>query len=439
MELVIEKLSLLGMSDHVAAFEANGFDSWETVLDVTESDLLVFLSGGVYHNLTEQNCSGSQSERQKERKISGAKKLAHFTIDSNHGKHVHRTTGSDVSNAQEESASSSTAESGPRIQIAPKRKYTHRNKGQYALHALRYSFPRYINPSCSDKAGLRLPLNAYTRFAKDQHKKYDSKEWSFAQRVKLIGEAWSNLDIATKRKYIQAATDDHATYKAARQSLKSTTAKSLPVESINACLPSILPELTEVAESISDGFSTTSPSPSQSNHTSKQVLHNSIQSSGNEAGIVQDALLDDIHAWIGSSDDFIRTGSPQFASFDEETQFNEQSLRDEHMLAFGEACLPSLVPNIEYLSTHGNRVESSEATSWGFHDLDQFSHGNTSLQGSNASTMASPTDEDPFSAFMDLERYDQSSNHPAARPSETCCSDYGQGPDRTNSLPGSND
>jgi len=34
-----EKLARLGLSQYLEAFTAEGFDTWETVLDITESDL----------------------------------------------------------------------------------------------------------------------------------------------------------------------------------------------------------------------------------------------------------------------------------------------------------------------------------------------------------------------------------------------------------------
>lgn len=36
-----EHLGVLGLSEYVARFAIEGFDTWETVLDITESDLWV--------------------------------------------------------------------------------------------------------------------------------------------------------------------------------------------------------------------------------------------------------------------------------------------------------------------------------------------------------------------------------------------------------------
>lgn len=38
----------LGISQYLGAFVDNGFDSWETILDITESDL--YVARGRYHD-----------------------------------------------------------------------------------------------------------------------------------------------------------------------------------------------------------------------------------------------------------------------------------------------------------------------------------------------------------------------------------------------------
>jgi hypothetical protein len=43
MTTLSERLERLGLSQYLEIFTAEGFDTWETVLDVTESDLYVVL------------------------------------------------------------------------------------------------------------------------------------------------------------------------------------------------------------------------------------------------------------------------------------------------------------------------------------------------------------------------------------------------------------
>lgn len=37
------RLTRLGLAQYVEVFTAEGFDTWDTVLDITESDLLVYV------------------------------------------------------------------------------------------------------------------------------------------------------------------------------------------------------------------------------------------------------------------------------------------------------------------------------------------------------------------------------------------------------------
>ena len=44
MSDLVKRLERLGLSQYLDVFIAEGFDSWETILDITESDLLVIQS-----------------------------------------------------------------------------------------------------------------------------------------------------------------------------------------------------------------------------------------------------------------------------------------------------------------------------------------------------------------------------------------------------------
>lgn len=158
----------LGISQYLKEFLEQGFDTWETILDITESD---FDALGVKLG----------HRRKLQRKIANSRGLSSDTALASP-----RNTPSDDRHGEEQRVGNSKPENkeggGPQ---GAKRKYRR-------------------HPKPDDNAPERPP-SAYVIFSNKMREELKGRNLSFTEIAKLVGENWQNLSPAEKEPFEQQA------------------------------------------------------------------------------------------------------------------------------------------------------------------------------------------------------------------------------------------
>ncbi|KAH6704351.1 hypothetical protein BKA61DRAFT_636108 [Leptodontidium sp. MPI-SDFR-AT-0119] len=159
----------LGISHYLYNFLEQGFDTWETILDITESD---FDALGVKLG----------HRRKLQRKIANSRGLP-----SDRALGSPRKTPSDDRESEEQNADSGKAENKNRSGAL------HRAKRKYRRH-----------PKPGENAPERPP-SAYVIFSNKMREELKGRNLSFTEIAKLVGENWRNLSPAEKEPFDQQA------------------------------------------------------------------------------------------------------------------------------------------------------------------------------------------------------------------------------------------
>jgi hypothetical protein len=160
----------LGISQYLQDFLEQGFDTWETILDITESD---FDALGVKLG----------HRRKLQRKIANSRGLSsHRALAS-----PSRNTPSDdrQGDEQKQGGAKSEAKEGGSGPQGAKRKYR-----------------RHPKP---DESAPERPPSAYVIFSNKMREELKGRNLSFTEIAKLVGENWQNLSPGEKEPYEQEA------------------------------------------------------------------------------------------------------------------------------------------------------------------------------------------------------------------------------------------
>ncbi|KAG0651006.1 Nucleosome chromatin assembly factor group D 13 [Hyphodiscus hymeniophilus] len=158
----------LGISQYLQSFIDQGFDTWDTILDITESD---FDALGVKLG----------HRRKLQRKIAQTRGLSSDTALRSPS----RNTPSDEAQDQKQSSSKSEAKEVGSVPHGAKRKYR-----------------RHPKP---DEDAPERPPSAYVIFSNKMREELKGRNLSFTEIAKLVGENWQNLSSAEKEPYEQQA------------------------------------------------------------------------------------------------------------------------------------------------------------------------------------------------------------------------------------------
>jgi hypothetical protein len=159
----------LGLSSYLSIFIEQGFDTWETILDVTESD---FDALGVKLG----------HRRKLQRKIAHARGLS-----SDRALGSPRQALIDEKPAEEQKAAGSKVDGKDRgaVPQGSKRKYRRHPKA---------------DENCPER-----PPSAYVIFSNKMREELKGRNLSFTEIAKLVGENWQNLSPTEKEPYEQQA------------------------------------------------------------------------------------------------------------------------------------------------------------------------------------------------------------------------------------------
>ena len=157
----------LGISHYLYNFLEQGFDTWETILDITESD---FDALGVKLG----------HRRKLQRKIANSRGLP-----SDCALRSPRNTPSDDRESGEQKADSAKAEN---------------KDGSGALHGAKRKYRRHPKPG---ENAPKRPPSAYVIFSNKMREELKGRNLSFTEIAKLVGENWQNLSPAEKEPYDQ--------------------------------------------------------------------------------------------------------------------------------------------------------------------------------------------------------------------------------------------
>ena len=150
-------LSSFGLLQYYGSFVEAGFDSWETILDITESDL---------------DCLDVQ--RGHRRRLQ--QEIAH-TLNSRNDAHRQQSDAFHRS-----------------LSVDAKRQYTH-------------------HPKPDPNAPLR-PLSAYVLFSNNVRAELKDQSLSFADKSKIVGDRWKNISDSARDSWKQATNGPWDKYKA---------------------------------------------------------------------------------------------------------------------------------------------------------------------------------------------------------------------------------
>jgi hypothetical protein len=159
----------LGISHYLHDFLEQGFDTWETILDITESD---FDALGVKLG----------HRRKLQRKIANSR-----GVSSDRALASPRHTPSDDPTSDEQKLS------GSKVDGKDTNGAAHGAKRKYRRH-----------PKPDDNAPERPP-SAYVIFSNKMREELKGRNLSFTEIAKLVGENWQNLSPAEKEPYEQQA------------------------------------------------------------------------------------------------------------------------------------------------------------------------------------------------------------------------------------------
>ncbi|KAL8870205.1 MAG: hypothetical protein Q9174_003697 [Haloplaca sp. 1 TL-2023] len=165
-------LTSFGLGQYYDLFLDAGFDTWETVLDITESDME---SLGVQRG----------HRRRLQQEIAAS-------LDSGHG------AGGDLRALKRTSSGGSIS--------------TSNHKRQYNRHPV------------SDPAAPQRPLSAYVLFSNSVRDEIKDQLLSFAEKSKIVGERWQNLSDASRNTWKQLASGPWEKYKKEMEQYQHTEA-----------------------------------------------------------------------------------------------------------------------------------------------------------------------------------------------------------------------
>jgi hypothetical protein len=167
----------LGISQYLQDFLDQGFDTWDTILDITESD---FDALGVKLG----------HRRKLQRKIANSRG---FSSDSALASPSRNTPSDDrQADDQKQGGGKSDAKDGGNGPHGAKRKYR-----------------RHPKP---DENAPERPPSAYVVFSNKMREELKWRNLSFTEIAKLVGENWQNLSPAEKEPYEQQAFSDKERY-----------------------------------------------------------------------------------------------------------------------------------------------------------------------------------------------------------------------------------
>ncbi|KAI0136631.1 HMG box protein [Xylariales sp. AK1849] len=173
----------LGISQYLEEFVDQGFDSWETILDITESDLDA-LGVKLGHR------------RKLQRRIANHRGLASVAVLLS----PTRSSIEDPSaNASQTTLHTETKE---RTAASAKRKYR-----------------RHPKP---DQNAPERPPSAYVLFSNKMREDLKGQNLTFTEIAKLVGENWQNLDRSEKEPYESQASDAKERYNRDMNDYKKT-------------------------------------------------------------------------------------------------------------------------------------------------------------------------------------------------------------------------
>jgi hypothetical protein len=162
----------LGISHYLHDFLEQGFDTWETILDITESDFDV-LGVKLGHR------------RKLQRKIANSRGLS-----SDRALASPRHTPSD-DRQPEESRNAGT--NGAKVDS---------KDGSTPVQGAKRKYRRHPKP---DENAPERPPSAYVIFSNKMREELKGRNLSFTEIAKLVGENWQNLAPAEKEPYEQQA------------------------------------------------------------------------------------------------------------------------------------------------------------------------------------------------------------------------------------------
>lgn len=169
MTELAEVFSELGISHYLHDFLEQGFDTWETILDITESD---FDALGVKLG----------HRRKLQRKIANSRGFS-----SDRALASPRNTPSDDRQSDESK--------GGNIKIDSK-------EGGATSHGAKRKYRRHPKP---DENAPERPPSAYVIFSNKMREELKGRNLSFTEIAKLVGENWQNLGPTEKEPYEQQA------------------------------------------------------------------------------------------------------------------------------------------------------------------------------------------------------------------------------------------
>lgn len=159
----------LGISHYLHDFLEQGFDTWETILDITESD---FDALGVKLG----------HRRKLQRKIANSRGLS-----SDRALASPRNTPTDDRSSDEPKGGNVKADS---------------KDGSVASQGAKRKYRRHPKP---DENAPERPPSAYVIFSNKMREELKGRNLSFTEIAKLVGENWQNLSPAEKEPYEQQA------------------------------------------------------------------------------------------------------------------------------------------------------------------------------------------------------------------------------------------
>jgi hypothetical protein len=175
----------LGISQYLDDFRSQGFDTWDTILDITESD---FDALGVKLG----------HRRKLQRKIANSRGIS-----------SDKALGSPAPNAAADDRASEDRHIGGRIEG---------NSGS-GPHGAKRKYKRHPKP---DSNAPDRPPSAYVIFSNKMRRDIEGQNLSFTEIAKLVGENWQALQPHEKDFYEQQANTQKEAYIAALMEYKKT-------------------------------------------------------------------------------------------------------------------------------------------------------------------------------------------------------------------------
>jgi hypothetical protein len=180
----------LGISHYLHDFLEQGFDTWETILDITESD---FDALGVKLG----------HRRKIQRKIANTRGFS-----SDRALASPRDTPSD-----------DRADEPKSVTAKPDTKETNGTPASGGPHGAKRKYRRHPKP---DENAPERPPSAYVIFSNKMREELKGRNLSFTEIAKLVGENWQNLSPGEKEPYEQQAFSAKERYNSELTEYKKT-------------------------------------------------------------------------------------------------------------------------------------------------------------------------------------------------------------------------